>query len=114
MGMKSVNLAVRLLLELGALAALAYWGLQAGQGTAMKVLLGVGAPLLAALLWGTFVAPKAKRRLADPPRLTLELAVFGAGAAALVASGLTALAAAFALVVAVSLALMFAWGQRGA
>ncbi len=114
MGFRSINLAVRFLLELAALAALAYWGLRTGQNAATKALLGLGAPLVTALLWGAFVAPKASRRLPDPARLVLEVVIFGAATVALAASGQTALAVAFAVVVALSLILMFAWGQRGA
>ena len=45
--------------KLCALAALAYWGFHSGRGWLTKLGLGLGAPLLAALVWGTFVAPKA-------------------------------------------------------
>ena len=111
--MKSINLAVRFLLELAALVALGYWGFRTGQGALMKIVLGLGAPLLVAVLWGAFVAPKAARRLADPARLALEVAIFAAATLALVAAGLTTLARVFAVVVVVNLSLMFAWGQRG-
>ena len=40
------------------LAALAFWGYVVGEGPAW--LLGVGAPVLAAVVWGAFVAPKAR------------------------------------------------------
>jgi hypothetical protein len=55
---KSVNLALRFLLELCALAALAYWGFQLGKGLIAKIGLGIGAPLLAAVVWATLVAPQ--------------------------------------------------------
>lgn len=38
--------------------------------------LAVVLPLAAGVLWGSFVAPKARRRLADPSRLGVEAAVF--------------------------------------
>jgi hypothetical protein len=56
---KLANLALRFLLELCALAALAYWGFKTGESAVAKIGLGIGAPLLAAVLWGTFVAPGA-------------------------------------------------------
>ena len=66
----------RFRVELGALAALGYWGFAEFDGAA-QWLFGLGAPLSAAAVWGTFVAPKASRPTVDPVRLLLELAVFG-------------------------------------
>jgi hypothetical protein len=57
--LKGANLALRFLLELCALATLCYWGFKTGTGPISKVVLGIGAPLAAAVLWGTFVAPAA-------------------------------------------------------
>jgi hypothetical protein len=59
---KGANLLLRFLLELFALGALGYWGLKTGSATITKVVLGCGAPVVAAVLWGTFVSPRA------PPR----------------------------------------------
>ncbi len=56
---QSANLALRFLLELCLLAALANWGFQAGSGWLAKIGLGLGAPLLAAVIWGIFISPKA-------------------------------------------------------
>ena len=53
--LRSANLAVRLLCELGLLAGLAVWGFRAGVGLGVKLLLGLGAPLLAVVL-GVVVA----------------------------------------------------------
>jgi hypothetical protein len=107
------NDGLRFLLELAALAALAYWDFAEFDGVAQWVL-GLGAPLLAAGVWGTFVAPKASRPTVDPVRLLLEVAVFGSGVAALLAAGSAALALVFAALVVVHLALTFALGQRPA
>lgn len=82
-----INMALRFLLELCALAALGYWGFMRGSGTLGKAALGLGAPILAAVLWGMFVAPKAVRPLHDPAKLLVELVVFGGAAAALYAAG---------------------------
>lgn len=85
------NLALRFLLELCALASLGYWGFQTGSGWLVKWALGIGAPLLAAIVWGLFVSPKATYDIGDPARLAVEIAVFGAAAVGLFVSGQTKL-----------------------
>ncbi|HEX7022083.1 MAG TPA: YrdB family protein, partial [Trueperaceae bacterium] len=55
---KPASLALAFLFELGALAALAYWGFETGQGWAARIIFGLGAPVLAAVFWGTFLSPK--------------------------------------------------------
>src|SRR5204863_243055 len=72
----------------------------------VSVLLAVAAPAVAVVLWGTFAAPKATRRLADAARVPFELAVFALAAAALAAAGNAALALAFAALVVVNAALL--------
>ena len=56
---KGANLLLRFLLELCALGALGYWGFKTGNATITKIVLGVGAPLVAAVVWGIFVSPRA-------------------------------------------------------
>ena len=75
--MRGALLALRFLLELCALAALAYWGATVDASTVVRVILAVVTPLLAAVVWGTWVAPRAPRLLDDPIRLIPEFAVFG-------------------------------------
>ena len=111
--LKSANLAVRFLLELCALAAVGYWGFQAGERLPVRIVLGIGAPLLAAGVWGAFVAPKATRRLPDPWRMGLELVIFGTAVFVLHVSGRLPLAAGLGGAVILSLTLMVLWGQRG-
>jgi hypothetical protein len=94
---KAILLGTRFGLELAALAALAYWGFTTMVGTAAKILFGLGAPLLAAVLWGLFVSPKA--RYQSPfKKAAFELVVFGAAVLALVAADQAGLAIAFAVV----------------
>jgi uncharacterized protein DUF2568 len=83
----SSNLAVRFALELGALGALGYTGFQTDRGLLLRLVVGIGAPVIAALLWGTFVAPAAQGRLPDPWRLIPEFTVFGSAAIGLVLAG---------------------------
>lgn len=96
-GVKGLLLAVRFGLELAALVALGYWGFKTGDGTPMELILGLGAPLVAAVLWGLFVSPKARFQ-APPLKAVFELVVFGAAALALLGADQTALAIAFAVV----------------
>ena len=111
--MTFANLALRFLLELAALGSLAYWGFAEFDGVA-QWLVGLGAPLLAATVWGRFVSPKASHPATDPERLLLELLVFGAGVAALAAAGEVVPAVVLAALVAVHLALTFVLDQRRA
>lgn len=110
--MRSLNLALRFVLELCLLGALAYWGFSTGGSVAIDIALGFGAPLLAAAVWGTFIAPKARRRLTDPLKVAVEIDLFTLGALALAFSASIALAMVFALAVALNIALMFVLDQR--
>jgi hypothetical protein len=99
--LKTANLGVRFLLELAALAALAYWGSQTGP-LAVSVVLAIAAPLAGAVVWGIFAAPKSRHRLRGARRLIVEIPFFGAAAAGLAATGQWVLAAIFAVVVVLS------------
>jgi Protein of unknown function (DUF2568) len=109
--MRWANDGLRFLLEMALLGSLAYWGFSE-EGGAVQWLLGLGAPLLVAVVWGRFIAPKASHPTTDPLRLVLEAAVFGAGVAALLAADQTVLAFVFTALVLVHLSLTFALGQR--
>jgi hypothetical protein len=85
-GLRGVTLTVRFLCELAMLAALAYWGFTVGDGASAWVL-GIGAPLLAAVLWGAWVAPKARWPVPLPTRVVIELVLFGAAVGALAVAG---------------------------
>ncbi len=105
--LKYSNLTLSFLLELCILAALGYWGFRVGNGAFMKVVLGLGAPLLAALTWGTFEAPQAWIPLHDPWHLLVALAIFGLAAIALYAAGKPTLALIFAFLVVINQILMY-------
>lgn len=105
--MRGVNLGVRFVLELAALAALAAWGWHAGDSPAVRLLLAVAAPLVAAVAWGAWVAPRATRRLPDPWRLGVEGLVFAAASAGLLAMHATALAVTLAAAYLVNVVLLF-------
>jgi hypothetical protein len=104
--LKPLNLGLRFVLELCMLVALGIWGFSE------NFVLGVAAPLAAAVVWGLWIAPKAIRRLNDPIRLAVELLLFGAAGAALAAAGHAVAAVVFLALVALSEVLMLAWRQR--
>ena len=108
---KAVNAAVRFLLELCALGALGCWGFRAGSATAVKITLGIGMPVLAAVLWMIFGAPGAPRQLHGLWHLVLEAVILGGAALALYAAGSRVLALAFAAVVLVNEILLYSLGQ---
>jgi hypothetical protein len=56
MGSHPINLAIRFLLELVALLAMGIWDWQQREGW-LRLVLAVGIPLTAALLWGIFAVP---------------------------------------------------------
>jgi hypothetical protein len=109
--MRAANDALRFFLELGVLASVAYWGWWEAHGP-LRWVLAVGAPLVVAVVWGRFMAPKSSRRVADPWRLVLELLIFGSAVAALARVGDTIGAIVLGVLVATHLALTFALDQR--
>ena len=96
---KSLALLVRFLLELCMLGALGYWGFETGDSTLTQVLLGLGAPLLAAIVWGLFIAPKATFEVPKAVWVGLQVVLFGAAAVALTAVAPQQLATLFVLAV---------------
>jgi hypothetical protein len=106
--LQGANSAVRFVLELSAIAAVAYWGVEAGSGI-WGWLLAVGAAALVIAVWALFLSPKATVELAQPLRLGLEFAVFGAAALALAAAGQGALAVVLAVAAAISGTLNYVW-----
>lgn len=99
-------LALQFLLELGALAALAYWGYSTGGDEATRVVLAVAAPAVAATMWGLFGSPKAPFHLTGVFRVLLEAAFFGSAAVALVAVGKNWPALLFAIIVTANIAFL--------
>ena len=108
---KGANLGVRFILELAALAALGYWGFRVGDGAIARVALGIGTPLVAALAWGLFVAPRASVDAPEAVRLLLQIAIFGGAALALARADQAQMGIALAAVAALNAALMLAWNQ---
>ncbi|MGY1710040.1 DUF2568 domain-containing protein [Geodermatophilus sp. SYSU D00758] len=82
--------------ELAALAALAWWGATAGGTAALRWVLAVGLPLVAAAAWGLFAAPQAVVQVLVLAVLT-KVVVFGAAVLALLGAGAPRLAAVLAV-----------------
>lgn len=111
--LRYANLTLHFLLELVALAALGYWGFQTGNGPIIKIVLGLGAPLLAVLVMGTFISPKAFVPVNRLIWVALQLVIFGSAAAVLFSTGHHSLARVFALAVLTNLVVMVVWKQQG-
>jgi hypothetical protein len=103
---KEANLGLRFALELCLLAALAYVGLQ------VSVVLAVVAPVVAAIVWGLFVSPKARYPLSRTPWITVQFVLFGAAVVGLIVAGSVVLGTVFAVAVVVNLALVLFWHQH--
>lgn len=67
--MRAVGFAIRFLCELAAVAAVVWWGWPWA---------GIVGGIAVVVVWGLLIGPKARRRLADPSRLLVELAIFAA------------------------------------
>jgi hypothetical protein len=78
---------VRFACEIAAVVAVVWWGWP---------VLGIVLGIAVILVWGAWVAPKAKRRLPDPLRLLVELGIFALATVAFAEAGQTAVAVVFA------------------
>ena len=83
MGSHPLNLILRFLLELAALATLGIWGWQYGDGSWLGYMLAAGLPIIAAVVWGVFNVPNDPSRSGKAPvvvpgivRLIIELLLF--------------------------------------
>ncbi|GAB3832147.1 YrdB family protein [Dactylosporangium cerinum] len=113
-GVFTANELLAFILELVALACLGYWGLEIGDTVLIKGALAIGAPLLAAALWGMFAAPRARYKVSLAGQLAVKALVFGAAAVALFATGQPALGAVFIMVVVPNTIAATIWRGRAA
>ena len=109
--LKGLNLAARFLLELCVLISVGYWGFKIGSGWLLRILLGIGVPLLIAVIWGMLGAPKSTFQLQGLSLLVLEILVFGSGVAALYLARNSALTWVLALAIVINRILMLLWRQ---
>lgn len=82
MGSHPINLGIRFILELCALASVGIWGWKQSDGW-LKFILALGIPVLLAVIWGAFAVPDDPSRSGNAPivtsgiiRLVLELGIF--------------------------------------
>lgn len=78
------NLTVSFLVEVAGLAAFGVWGAQAVAPVAGRWALAIAAPLLAAVVWWLFCAPKATVALPGPAVGVIKLVVLAAAVVGLV------------------------------
>ncbi len=109
---KGLNLALAFGLELAMLAALAYWGLETGDGTVGRLLLGLGAPAAAVMIWSRWLAPTAGHRLRMPWLKIVTAVMFALATTALYASDQATLAVTFGVAAAINVGLGLALGQH--
>ncbi|MEU0405363.1 YrdB family protein [Streptomyces sp. NPDC006197] len=100
-----LNEGLAFLLELAALAVLAWWGWESAENVALRLSLAVAAPAVAAVIWGLFAAPRARIPVPLPGVLLVKALVFGAAAVALQALDRSAWVLSFAVVALVNTAL---------
>jgi hypothetical protein len=98
----ALNLALRFVLEFLALVAVGYWGFTLPAPLGVRLLGGLGLPLLLATAWAVFRVPGDGGEpivvVSGPVRLLLEAVVFGTAVVLLTAAGAPRLAGALALV----------------
>lgn len=103
--MKAANLVLRIACELAALVAVGWWG------WTVNFVLVVVLPLAVAVVWGAWIAPRARRRLADPARIGVEVVIFAAATACFAAVGQPGVAAVFAAVALLTALLVRKWPE---
>ena len=107
--MRVVSDLLAFLVELAALAAVAFWFHRIAQGGVTGWIAALAGAAVFIGLWGRFAAPKSRHRLTGGALLGFKIAVFTAGAAMLLPNG--ALAAGFFALAAIHLALAVALGK---
>jgi hypothetical protein len=109
--LKGINLTIAFLLELCMLVVFGLWGIQASQSLFLRIILGIGLPLGAAVFWGLFMAPKSGRRLTGLAYWLVEFVLYGLVTLALASTGQTTPALVFAVVAILNAALIILWKQ---
>lgn len=109
--LKSINAGLAFFLELAMLVSLGYWGFYGDKSTFVKWSLGIGLPVLTAIIWGIFLAPRAKYRLGNISGNLLALLLFLLAATLLYYTQHHGIAVIFASVAIVNRVLILLWKQ---
>lgn len=110
--LKMLNLAIAFLLELCMLAAIGYWGYHIKAAHWLKITAAIGLPLLAAVIWGIFLAPKSVIVLDAGLKMGGKALLFAIAVLLLYNAGRTTLATWFAIVAAMNILLILSWKQH--
>ena len=105
MGSHPINLALRFLLEISALAGIGYWGWKQHEGL-WRLVCGIGIPVALMAIWVIFAVPNDPSRSGEAPivtpgiiRLIYELLFFGFAVWALGQNGHSRLGLYFAIII---------------
>ncbi len=106
-----LNVILRFLLEILTLIAIGFWGYQRGVGTIMSFLLGIGVPLIIAVIWGLFFAPASTVNIPLWLKFGFEVMIFGLAFVALVSMRFSTSAYIFGLAVLINQTLLYVFKQ---
>ena len=109
--LKMANLGLSFLLELCALAAFGYWGYVTPTDQIAKIGLAIGAPVVAAAIWGVFASPRAPLRIPGLWHLAFAASFFALAALSLAVAGPYVLALIFGCAFIFNYSLLYIWGQ---
>jgi len=110
--LRSGNMLLAFLLEVAMLAAFCYAGWTATPILWLRIVLAVGLPALAIVLWGMWAAPRAgKRRLKMPALMIFKAIIFAAATVAWAIAGQAFIGAIFAVLAAINVLAMLAFRQ---
>lgn len=111
--MAVANLALRFILEVLGIAALAYSGFQVPSSSLIRAVAGIGAPLALIIVWAMVVAPNTANGLSQAQKDVIGTVLLLVAAIALGFAGQLQLAVAFGIVVVVNAVLLILIGQDG-
>jgi uncharacterized protein DUF2568 len=112
-GMGIAASAVRFIVELLGVGAVAYWGWQTGPDGIGRVALALAATAAFVVVWAFVVAPKADNPLSQPTRDVIGTGLLLLAAGGLAVAGQPGFAAAFAAIVVIDQLVMVALGPAG-
>lgn len=111
--MAVANLALRFILEVLGIAALAYAGFQVPGNGLIRAVVTIGAPLVFVVFWALVVAPNTANGLSQAQKDVIGTVLLVVAAIALGFAGQLGLAVAFGIVVLVNAVLLFLIGEDG-